>query len=179
MISLGVLFWVFVILFAIIGITRGWAKELLVTFSVILSLFLLGVLEKYVPYVHDTLMNQTSDALFWLRFGIIAVLVFFGYETPNLPRLEDSPKFIREKFQDSLLGFFLGAFNGYLIIGTIWFFMHSAGYPFDVITAPVPGTPVGDSAISMLAYLPPELLGVPAIYFAVAISFAFVLVVFI
>ena len=179
MISLNVLFWVFIILFAAIGITRGWAKELLVLFSVILGLFLLGVLERYVPYVRDELMTQPGDTVFWLRFGVIVVLVFFGYETPNLPRLAESPKFIREKFQDSLLGLFLGGINGYFIFGTLWYFMHAANYPFDVISAPVAGTAAGDAALKLLVALPPELLGIPAIYFAVAICFAFVLVVFI
>ncbi len=37
MVSLIVIFWMYVILFAIIGGMRGWAKELLVTFSVILA----------------------------------------------------------------------------------------------------------------------------------------------
>ena len=179
MISLHVLFWVFIILFAVIGITRGWAKELLVLFSVILGLFLLGVLEKYVPYVRDELMTQPGNTVFWLRFGIIVVLAFFGYETPNLPRLADSPKFIREKFQDSLLGFFLGGINGFMIFGTLWFFLDAAGYPFDVITAPAAGTVAGDAALKLLNILPPEFLSIPVIYFAVAIFFAFVLVVFI
>ena len=35
MMSIVYLFWMFVILFAIVGWMRGWAKELLVAFSVI------------------------------------------------------------------------------------------------------------------------------------------------
>ena len=34
MVGLGSLFWLFIVIFAIIGMNRGWAKELLVTFSV-------------------------------------------------------------------------------------------------------------------------------------------------
>ncbi len=49
MISLSVLFWVFVILFAVIGLTRGWAKELMVSFSVILGLFVTGCAGKIRP----------------------------------------------------------------------------------------------------------------------------------
>ena len=37
MVSLTFMFWLFVLLFAIIGATRGWAKEILVTFAVILA----------------------------------------------------------------------------------------------------------------------------------------------
>ena len=35
MVSLSFVFWLFVILAAIIGMLRGWAKELLVTVSVV------------------------------------------------------------------------------------------------------------------------------------------------
>ena len=38
MVTLNFLFWMFVILFGVIGAMRGWAKELLVTFSAILAL---------------------------------------------------------------------------------------------------------------------------------------------
>jgi hypothetical protein len=40
MMSIIYVFWMYVVLFAIIGWMRGWAKELLVSFSVILSLAL-------------------------------------------------------------------------------------------------------------------------------------------
>ena len=46
-------------------------------------------------------------------------------------------------------------------------------------TAPVPGTPQGDAAIRMVAMLPPTWMSTPVIYFAVAVAFVFVLVVFI
>jgi hypothetical protein len=84
-------------------------------------------------------------------------------------------RFAREKLSDTLLGFFLGGINGYLIVGSIWYFMIQAGYPFEQITAPQPPP-------NIVNYLPPELLianNSPIIYFAVAIGFLFVLVVFI
>ncbi len=137
------------------------------------------MLEKYVPYVRDTLLADPAGTIFWLRTITIVGLVFFGYQTPNLPQLAGSPRFIREKFQDSLLGFFLGGLNGFLIFGTIWYFLDKAGYPFPVILAPQAGTPAGEAALRLLAYLPPEWLGIPVIYFAVALCFVFVLVVFI
>ena len=47
MISLLVVFYMFLITFAIIGGLRGWAKELLVVFSVVLAFFLIFLLEKF------------------------------------------------------------------------------------------------------------------------------------
>ena len=51
MISILSAFWMFVILFGLIGAMRGWAKELLVVFSVVLAFFLIYVLESYTPYM--------------------------------------------------------------------------------------------------------------------------------
>lgn len=175
MVSLVFVFWMLVIFFGLIGIFRGWAKELLVSFSVILSLAFNMLLRLYIPGVNS--LPNDNLALFWIRTTIVSVLVFFGYQTVALPRF--ATKAVREKLQDSLLGFILGAINGYLIIGAIWFYMAEAGYPFAYIQAPIPGTVEGDAALNLLPFLSPNLIGVPWIYFAVIIAFIFVLVVFI
>jgi len=176
MISLNFAFWLLVILFGLIGMMRGWAKELLVAFSVVLALAFNSLLMRYVPVIKVLPVNETP--LFWIRITIVITLVFFGYQTVSLSRF--ASKANREKLQDSLLGFVLGALNGFLIIGTIWFYMAEAAYPFsDYITPPVAGTSMGDAAISLLPILAPRLLGEPAIYFAVMLCFIFVLVVFI
>jgi uncharacterized membrane protein required for colicin V production len=180
MISLDVIFWLFIILFGIIGLMRGWAKEMLVTFAIILALFIVTILEKYVPFVTKLVMDSTKpggdpQAAFWLRAGLLLVLAFFGYQTPNIPKLAGSGRFTRDRLQDSLLGLFLGALNGYLVWGSFWFFLDQAHYPFPAIISPN----LTASAKALISFLPPNwLLGVPTIFFAVAIAFAFVLVVF-
>ncbi len=176
MISINFVFWLFVLLFGIIGMMRGWAKELLVTFSVILALAFNSLLMRYVPMFKA--LPPTELPLFWIRLTLVISLVFFGYQTVGLSHF--AAKVIREKLQDSLLGFVLGAINGTLIVGTIWYYLIEANYPFpDYITPPVPGTPMGDAAAQMLPWLAPRLMGEPTIYFAVMICFIFVLVVFI
>ncbi len=178
MISLNFIFWMYVVLFAIIGGMRGWARELLVSFSVILCLFIISVLERFVPFIRDILPNNSPISMFWLRSILLLSLVFFGYQTPKFPKLATSGRFIRDKFQDILLGLFLGGINGYLIFGSIWHYMAQANYPFDMITAPDGNTEVGRAALELLTMMPPLVLGSPAIYFAVAVAFVFVLVVF-
>jgi hypothetical protein len=175
MISLNFTFWMLVMIFGLIGIFRGWAKELLVSFSVILALAFNHLLQRYVPPINT--LPQDGTPLFWIRIIIVLTLVFFGYQTVSITRF--ASKAAREKLQDSLLGFVLGSLNGYLVIGALWFYMDQAKYPFPYITAPVPGTAMGDAALSFLPYLAPHLLGEPAIYFAVMLAFIFVLVVFI
>ena len=76
--------------------------------------------------------------------------------------------------QALLLGLFLGAINGYLLVGTLWHHLHATGYPIAGILPPQ-----ADSVKAMLDYMPPELVGPPYIYFAVGLAFVFVMVVFI
>lgn len=177
MVSLDIIFWIFIILFAIIGSMRGWAREILVTFSTILALFILSVMEKFVPFVRDSLLLGNATELFWLRAAVLGALVFFGYQTPKIPRIAATNRFIKDTFQDILLGSFIGAINGYLIFGSLWYFMHQANYPFAMISAPNPMDPLTLKAFEMIKFLPPAWIGPPMIYFAVAISFVFVLVV--
>jgi uncharacterized membrane protein required for colicin V production len=176
MVTLSFLFWMLVILFGVIGAMRGWAKELLVSFSAVLALALITLLVTYIPFVNT--LPEDSSTLFWIKTIILSMLVFFGYQTVYIPRL--APKAHRERLSDSLLGFFLGVLNAWFIFGSLWYFMAEAGYPFpNLVSEPVPGTPQGDAALAMMNYLPPVLFGAPLVYFAVILAFIFVLVVFI
>ena len=175
MMSIVYVFWMYVVLFAVIGAMRGWAKELLVVFSVILALTTNHVLRRYIPLVEA--LPADSSSLFWIRTMIVITLVYFGYQTVvSVARL--ASRAARERLQDTLFGIFMGAINGYLISGTILSYLHEANYPF----ANVVSAPTGDvltSVQTMMNWMPPHLLGEPGIYFAVLICFIFVIVVFI
>ncbi len=175
MMSILYVFWSYVIVFAVIGLMRGWAKELLVSFSVILALAVSVVLRAYVPIV-----SKYSDGdieLFWIQTIILGALVYFGYQTVALvPHLQS--KATRERLQDALFGLILGAINGYLIAGSVFFYMDQAHYPFSNIVSQ-PSGPLATTIQTMMTYMPPRLLGIPGIYFAVILSFIFVIVVYI
>jgi ABC-type antimicrobial peptide transport system permease subunit len=115
--------------------------------------------------------------LFWIRTLILVALVYFGYQTVALvPHL--ASKATRERLQDALFGTILGGINGYLIAGSLLFYMDQAKYPYpDIISAPP--AQLANTIVQMMAYMPPHLLGVPGIYFAVIICFIFVIVVYI
>ena len=175
MMSIVYVFWMYVVLFAVIGAMRGWAKELLVSFSVILALTTNHVLRRYIPIV--AALPDNSSSLFWIRTMIVITLVYFGYQTVvSIARL--ASRATRERLQDTLFGIFMGAINGYLISGTVLFYLHQANYPFSNVVS----APTGDlltSVQTLMNWMPPHLLGEPGIYFAVLICFIFVLVVFI
>ncbi len=176
MMSIVYIFWMFVILFAVVGGMRGWAKELLVSFSVILALGLNHVIRRYIPIAQT--LPETDVSLFWVRTIILIVLVFFGYQTVvSIERLAARAR--RERLQDTLFGIILGGINGYLISGTVLFYMNVANYPFkEVISKPTDPTLL-QTVNQMMLYMPPQLLGEPGIYFAIILAFVFVLVVYI
>lgn len=177
MIGLDVLFWLFVILFGVIGFLRGWAKELMVTVSIVLAIFIINVLEHFVPFIRDTLVANPGPAIFWMRVGIIVVLMFFGYQTPNISRLASNNRFAREKLQDILLGALLGSINGFMFWGSVLFYIIKINYQFAFITPPAEGSASFVELSRLLPLLPPSWLGIPTVYFAAALVFAFVIVV--
>lgn len=200
MISIMFAFWMFLCLFGMIGAMRGWAKELLVIFSIILALFLIYVLENFTPFVvpFEQVLGQVENLdpntnfqslpvpiqeelriQFWVRASIVGVLAFFGYQTPRLAALREKAR--REKIQDVLLGAVLGLGSGFFIVGTLWYYMASALYPFAPnINPPVPGNPMAEAAINALNYFPPVFASNQiGLFFAVVVAFMFVLVVFI
>ncbi|RPJ17087.1 MAG: hypothetical protein EHM33_33285 [Chloroflexi bacterium] len=176
MMSIVYLFWMYVILFAIVGGMRGWAKELLVSFSVVLALGLNHIIRRYIPLAQS--LSETDTSLFWLRTLILLVLVYFGYQTVvSIPHL--ASKATRERLQDSLFGGIMGGLNGYLIAGTILFYMHVADYPFEKVISRPADPALMQTVNNMMLYMPPQLLGEPGIYFAIILAFVFVLVVYI
>ncbi len=176
MMSIVVVFWMYVFLFAIIGGMRGWAKELLVTFSAILALAISHVLRRYVPLV--SAMDEKDINLFWARIIILGVLVYFGYQTVvSVAHL--ASRAVRERVQDTLIGVLLGGVNGYFIAGSVLYYLYQANYPFPRLMTPPTEPTLVNTVNQMMLYMPPALLGDPGIYFAIIIAFVFVIVVYI
>jgi hypothetical protein len=172
--SMPLAFWLMVALFAVIGSLRGWAKELIVACSLVLAMFVNMLLDKYASGLLATLSAQE---VFGVRAGLFAVLAYFGYLTPRLPWIP-AERFLRERLQDWLLGIVLGALNGALLIGSLWFFLHKAGYPFPGFEQAL-ASAKSPEVTAMMQYMPPVLLGEMWIFVAVAVAFIFVIVVFV
>jgi len=115
------------ILFAVIGSLRGWAKEVIVAFSVILALFVEHVLLTFLDPIGALFANMAPESQFYTRAALFLIISIFGYASPTVAsRL--GAKVARERLQDLLLGFFLGAINGFLIVGTLLSFLNSVQY---------------------------------------------------
>jgi hypothetical protein len=179
MIHLLSAFYALILLFGIIGAGRGWAKELLVIFSMLVALALIATFEHVIPITSDLLAEGTL-VQFWFRSLVLIILVIFGYQTPKITRFAAAAG-RKDTIQESMLGFFMGMFNGFIIVGSLWYFMSIANYPFQSFAVPPdPNTDMGQAALSVVKYLPPSILIFqhPWVYVAVIFSFVFVLVVF-
>lgn len=188
MIPLNTVFWGLVFFFGLIGALRGWAKEVLVSFSVLLALFIQQVFGHYVldgqsAYL-PVLLSDSNIAVpatystdqFYVCVVLLLALTFFGYASPTLAAQTLGTRVRRERIQEAVLGFFLGLVNGYLILGTLWFYLHKVGYKVGGITTPLEGT----SALTFATtYLLPLWLSVPLLYVSVALAFVFVIIVFV
>ncbi|MCI5224418.1 MAG: hypothetical protein D3924_17560 [Candidatus Electrothrix sp. AR4] len=180
MVTISFFFWTFVVIFGMIGAIRGWGKELLVSFSIVLALFVMQVALAYIGPVRRLWDSwDGSTTRFYVASLVVIMFAFFGYHTPKNPNV--TVKSASDRLQNMMLGVCLGAVNGYLLVGTLWYFLDQANYPFPewVMIPPEPGTPAGDAALKIIHWLPPVWLDVPVIYFAVAIAFTFVVIVLI
>lgn len=173
MIPLNTVFWVFVLMFGLIGALRGWGKEILVTFSIIVALALRLIFSKYVPFLNNLLTSRTPVEQFYIYTLLMILMVIAGYAGPVVSaRL--AGKAAREKLQDILLGFVLGALNGYLLMGSIWYFLHVANYSFAGVLPPAAG-----SAAEVFAqnYLPLQWLTDPWLLTVFVLAAVFLVIV--
>lgn len=140
MIELSSFLWMMIFVFAVIGYMRGWTKELIATAGIVLALF---TLKQFEALVIDPLTDGRQAPKFYLQAAILLLLAFFAYQTPpeRLAR-GGTIRNPRESLQDGILGALVGALNGYLLIGSLWWYMDNLEYPLSPFITPVaPGSP--------------------------------------
>lgn len=174
MISLFAVFIVFVVLFAVIGALRGWAKEMVAAFSAVVALFLLQIFSEYT-FVGKSLEAMSPSSRFMVESIFIGICALFGYAGPTLSGAMRG-KLARETLQDIMLGAVIGAINGYLIVGSILYYLDVAGYPFDPY---IQWPEEGSLYLTLLNWFAPAWLTPPLIYFAVGLAFIIVIILFV
>jgi hypothetical protein len=147
---------------AVTSILRGLAKVFLITSSIIFALFVIGVAERYLPVI-ITMVTPGGTVQLVFRILVILSFIIIGYITPYHPWLKDDTRFAQVKLPNATLGFLLGAINGYLLAGTIWYFYAQAG----IANMSPSGTEKGQVEWRLLEMMPPRFLEPPIIYFAV------------
>jgi hypothetical protein len=166
------------VIFILVGLVRGFLKELGVTIVLIVMLFgydrLIPFLEDFIdkggllaigvaPLNHDpsALTPTATGTLLWLVLTILTVLItFVAYQGETLTYEGHNPRFPVGTF----LGLVVGSVNAYLITGTLWWILDRYHYPLQQIKLIDP-TQLTDFAHSILNghLLPMDLLGNGAI----------------
>ena len=126
MINANLVFVMFVIIFGLVGAMRGWVREVIVTASLVLALFVLNQLgDKWNALIAG--LSATRSAEGWLLRALpLFLIAFFGYLGPAVVRNRFEQN-ARGKIEQGILAFIIGAINGYIIFSTIAFIAFHAG----------------------------------------------------
>jgi hypothetical protein len=172
MVQLYSLMWILAVFFAIIGFMRGWNREVVATAGVVLGLFALFQLDSLIR--GTLLLTFPPDQAFFIQVSVFLIVVFFAYQNRTFTR-ETRPG--RFNIQSGILGALVGFLNGYLIVGTLLYFMDINEYPFSpYILAPAINSPSANHLTSMPLVILGGGIGGSGDLLAVAVIFLFLLV---
>ena len=151
MLGLLTLVWVFTLSFGVVGFQRGWTKEIIAMAGITLGLF---ALHQFDGAIRQGLLGAFGPAQkFYAQAGVLLLIAFFAYQTRALVGSEaraarggDG----RDARQSRALGALAGATNGYLISGSIWYFLHINGYPLAPYILPPEAGSLSQATISRL-----------------------------
>jgi hypothetical protein len=126
MINANLVFIAFIVIFGFVGAMRGWVREVIVTASLVLSLFVLNQLGDKWNGVVSGFAAQHSTEQWLLRSAPILIIAFFGYLGPAVVRnrFDQTP---RGRVEQGLLAFIVGLMNGYIMFSTLLFIAWRAG----------------------------------------------------
>lgn len=141
MIGLEMMLIASIIFFAVLGMVRGFLKELGVTLPLLVMLLLMTQIEQLIgeekvpelvsdalSFLGTTLESETQHLLLvGLYTLVIGIVTFAAYHGETLAFKGSPPKGV----VGWALGVLVGAANGYLFAGTIWFYLDKYKYPLD------------------------------------------------
>jgi hypothetical protein len=157
------------LLFAVVGVVRGFLKELGVTIVLIATLFgldrVIPLLEQFIrdgkvsflfkPFTGNPVADQPTNLLLMIIFqGLVLLAAFIAYQGETLAYEGSSPRFP----VGGLLGALVGGVNGYLITGTLWWILDHYKYPVAATVVQLPLTPFAAEIVKN-GLLPIDLLG--------------------
>jgi hypothetical protein len=154
MTPVGVVFLVVMLLFGIIGIVRGVAKELGVTTMLLAALMVLQLTGTMFASQIASFLNQVfgvspasiPTVLAVFSALVLMVVTFISYEGLTLV--------FPIKSTSWFLGLGIGLINGYLFAGSMWYYLQKAGWPLlNSLVKPV------DSSINktLIELMPPAI----------------------
>jgi len=170
MIQISFFVWMLAAFFGVLGYLRGWQKEGIATAGIVLVTF---AIFQFDAFFRTIFFAFNSEQLFLTQFLVFIVVVFLVYQARQIG---GGGRRDNDDVQEGLIGALAGALNGYLIGGSIWYFLDINEYPFEqYITAPA----IGSQTDQMLGIMPMMFLGGGGDGTGGALSIGVLLIVFV
>ena len=124
------------LIFGIVGLVRGFHRELGVTILLLLTLFVMLLLDQQFPATRKQIFEfiagvnvadqAVAKTLVYSAFLVMMIFVSYHGETLSFPSAARNPT----------LSLLAGLLNGYLFAGSLWYYLAEAHWPFINVTAP-------------------------------------------
>jgi uncharacterized membrane protein required for colicin V production len=159
-----ILFYVVLLIFSFIGMVRGSHRELGNSIILMFVVAVLGFADERGALERATQelaaafgadIARINEAVFVLLTVVFVIIIVVTYQGQTFD-------FSTSRTNGCLglaAGFGVGAFNGYLIAGTLWFYADKYEYPFNLLSAPLTST--GEA---ILNYLPASIFPSPVFW---------------
>jgi hypothetical protein len=154
----------------LVGLARGYSRELGSTMIILVSIFLLLFFQTRLDPLLLRIRGILFDAqflpdafflsLFYQIFFISTVFAGYSGRTIHFGGRELPPP------QGTFLNLIIGALNGYLIAGTLWYYQHIFQYPLQALGWTMPTVPADQGLVQAL----PQLLLPQPVYWMVPIA---------
>lgn len=150
-----VIFGVIAVFITLIGFARTYPKELGNTVIILASIFVLSFLQERVLNLSDTVGNtllggdqQATNLFMSLLFEALFIIAIFASYAGITFDFQGRPA---PAPQGTLLSLAVGALNGYLIAGTLWYYQHLFNYPLQTLGVfELPLTALGAELVAIL-----------------------------
>lgn len=152
MIQLSSVMWAAAIFFALIGFLRGWKAEFIVMAGIALGAF---AITQFDAILRGTLFATLApEQIFQIEAFFFIGLAFVAYhaeveDDSSSRRRRSSNREDEKTLQDGILGALVGAINGYIMAGMLWYLLDINNYAVSFASAPGPGSP-SDQTLGMM-----------------------------
>lgn len=156
----------------LIGLARGYVKELGSTLLILVAIFILTFFDEplngLMTVIGERLFGaddqDSINAVLSVFYSLIFIILVFGSYSGRTLTFSGNPA---PPPQGTLLSLMIGLLNGYLIAGTLWYYQHAFGYPLgQLFTFQNQLTPTAQTLVN---YLPPTLFDNP-VYWVVPVA---------
>lgn len=146
------------LMIALVGLARGYDKELGNSIIFMITIAILGFIDdryqaQLVNLANSILGVTNSSTFLWLLFtGVFIIVVFASYSGVTF-NYGGKPV---TGFGGKLISLGVGLFNGYLVAGTLWYYANLFNYPLSGVQQPI-----NAQAAASITFLPQNIFPDP------------------